>query len=766
MLAASTGSSRAPAVVSPSANGHAQPRPWSGRPEILSLTFRPIDYLNALRRRWVWALVLGIVCAGLAVGAGWLLIPVNYTASATLRVTTNRPVVMFDKSVQADSLLDHRRAQASLIKSNRVVMAALARPGISQLPYVRREMDAPTWLKDKIVVSFPDNSQLLQIAITGEDPQQALKLVEAVANAYKERIVDFDQESFDARVETLRARYRENLALLEGKERSLAATDSDTARAREIRAIDTLADLRAKVQGLRSEASGLDRRIALMTLQLEAFSGKATQGDGSLIPDPAEAQRALGDQLLEAALAQDPGIQHIQAEISRSTAAIVEEKLRARSEDAPSVERLEERKESLDAALAARREELAPQYRRSIEEQINQGLAQRPLNFQERVRQEIEALKINKAVLEDEGKLAQAAFDEAAQAAAKTGQDSIQFASQQSDLNRLRKLTDRMAAELAELEIEEDAAPRITFFDTPSVPLTSDIDKKTRMMGLLGLAGFFAAVVGVAGVDLLARRINSPLEITYGLGLTVMGDVPLVMGRLPSRHGALPRGGGSLAQAMLTESIDSLRTTVLHRAATEGAKVILVTSPMAQEGKTTVSTQLAASLARSGRRTLLIDGDVRRPTCHALFDVPREPGVSELLRGEAELDDAARPTRVAGLWIIPAGRLDTDAIQALARGELEQAFETIRQDYDLAIIDTGPVLSDSNCLLFGRHSDGVILSVLRDVTRTSRVFEACERIRGVDLRLLGAVVNGVSASRYRSYYGYAYRPDGPGDREE
>jgi succinoglycan biosynthesis transport protein ExoP len=134
--------------------------------------------------------------------------------------------------------------------------------------------------------------------------------------------------------------------------------------------------------------------------------------------------------------------------------------------------------------------------------------------------------------------------------------------------------------------------------------------------------------------------------------------------------------------------------------------------------------------------------------------LPLHPGLSELLRGEADLEDVIRPTRVAGLWLAPAGACDLDAVQALARGGFSDAFARLHREFDFIVIDSGPVLTHADALLFGQYADAVILSVLRDFSRVPRVFEACERIRAVDLHLLGAVVNGTSSSRYRSYYHY------------
>jgi Mrp family chromosome partitioning ATPase len=99
-------------------------------------------------------------------------------------------------------------------------------------------------------------------------------------------------------------------------------------------------------------------------------------------------------------------------------------------------------------------------------------------------------------------------------------------------------------------------------------------------------------------------------------------------------------------------------------------------------------------------------------------------------------------------------------VQSLAQEGLREPFSHLKEEFDFVLIDSGPVLTDADALLFGHYVDGVILSILRDVSQVPRVFEACERLRSVNIRLLGAVVNGVNWGRYRSYYRpYSVRVD-------
>jgi len=740
---------------------HARAVDAGPRPDILSLTPRPIDLLYALRRRWKWALGLGVLCALLAVAIAWLVIPVNYTATAWLRIATAKPRIIFNTQEDND-LLGHRNAQATLMTSKFVLNAALRKPGVSQLPDIREERDPVSWLQQNVKVSYPGNSEILQIAMTGENPGQLVKLVNAIKDAYMEEVVAVERESHLRRKRVLEQSYQRNIEQIKKKSylvRELAnqigTSDSEAARVKEIHELDSLAGLRDRVNRLRGEISGKTQRISLMKARLDKFK-EQKEGDGTAEEESPEVldEELMVDRLVESTLAQEPWIAQAKSQVTAIEAAVFEERLRAARPDLPSVVRMEERLTALVEEILRREEQMRPRIREHIKEQLAAGVdLASPGAAQGPRRETIEDIDVDKSVLEKELEVALEAFNTSAKEAEKQGAYSAELESKRTELERLNKMTGKMGVELQQWEIELAAAPRVTLLEGASVPRSNDIEKKYQKVSFIGLAAFALAVFGVTTVDFLSRRVNSPSEVAYGLGVKVMGDVPLISGRAGRHRRTLTGSTPTPREGMLAESIDNIRTALLHRAATESIRSVMVTSSLEKEGKTTVASQLSASLARSGRRTLLIDGDLRRPTAHRLFELPVGPGLSELLRGEAELEEVLRPTRVAGLWMIPSGKCDSDAVQALAKNAIADEFKQIRSEFDFIVIDSGPVLTDADALLFSQYSDAVILSVLRDVSRVPRVFEACERLRAVDAKLLGAVVNGMSMGRYyRSYY--------------
>jgi capsular exopolysaccharide synthesis family protein len=205
-------------------------------------------------------------------------------------------------------------------------------------------------------------------------------------------------------------------------------------------------------------------------------------------------------------------------------------------------------------------------------------------------------------------------------------------------------------------------------------------------------------------------------------------------------------------KTILLESVDQLRTVLLHRAKRDGVKSVLITSALAREGKTTLAGQLAVSLARAGRHVVLVDGDLRRPRLHRIFHRNLYPGLSELAREEARASEIVQAADIENLHLVTAGHCDAVALEAVSQGRLDGFLNSLRNEFELVLIDSSPLLTTADSLILAHLADGVVLSVVQDRSRLPRVFEAVQRLRAVDLPLIGIVLHGTSPSSYRSYY--------------
>src|SRR5262249_8639375 len=144
-------------------------------------------------------------------------------------------------------------------------------------------------------------------------------------------------------------------------------------------------------------------------------------------------------------------------------------------------------------------------------------------------------------------------------------------------------------------------------------------------------------------------------------------------------------------------------------------QVVMVTSARPGEGKTSLAVQLAVSLARSGRPTVLIDADFRCPNLHNVLGLPLGPGLGELLEGSHGPDEVVRPQD--DLFVATAGECDVRAALGLIQCRLADALAALKQRFEFIVLDAPPVLDLPDAILLGRHTDGAILSTLRDVSR-------------------------------------------------
>ena len=208
------------------------------------------------------------------------------------------------------------------------------------------------------------------------------------------------------------------------------------------------------------------------------------------------------------------------------------------------------------------------------------------------------------------------------------------------------------------------------------------------------------------------------------------------------------------------ERFRRLKTTLVHRYGDE-AKVIVVTSGIPGEGKSTVSLNLAAAFASDpGTRTLLIDGDLRRPTLGARLTPEPKLGLAEVLTGQADLVHAVVHLGNCPLHVLPAGARPSEAHELLASLKAKSLISELRHAYDRIIIDTPPIIPFTDADALGAASDGILL-VIKAGTTPKAAF-AQEIAAVTSTRILGTVLNTVRSSladgidRHGSYYNYYY----------
>lgn len=324
------------------------------------------------------------------------------------------------------------------------------------------------------------------------------------------------------------------------------------------------------------------------------------------------------------------------------------------------------------------------------------------------------------------------------------GMSSIDMQMRREDIKNRQKSLDSITVELESLRVEANTAPRVTSMGPAEPPKTeSSYMVRMALTGMVAMLGFCSPFFCVVVWDMQSSRINGPDDVAGQLGLPVIGSVPKIPPRI-LHHQGTPKKSHQAWQLRLTESMDGISARLLRQAETEQRRVVMVTSAVNGEGKTTLAAQLAMSLARAGRRVLLVDFDLRQPTFDEVFGLPRSPGICEILRSECDLANCIHAAGMENLSVLTAGRWDRFALAALANHSVASMFKELREDYEFVIVDTSPILPIADTRFVSQYVDTVVLCVFRDVSQAPRIRAACEMLEAFGVQSVEAVVTGVN----------------------
>jgi capsular exopolysaccharide synthesis family protein len=250
------------------------------------------------------------------------------------------------------------------------------------------------------------------------------------------------------------------------------------------------------------------------------------------------------------------------------------------------------------------------------------------------------------------------------------------------------------------------------------------------------------------------HRLRSAEEVSAVLNLPILGVVP----SMPRRLSVADRGQKvhKDSDSPVAEAYRTIRTAVFFGAPKDQAKTILVTSPAPADGKTTLVSNLAIAMAQAGQKTLIIDGDFRKPMQQKIFNVNHgDVGLSSTLAGITTSGEATRPTEIEGLELLPCGASVPNPSELLNSDSFAQLLEILSDRYDRVIIDSPPVIPVTDAQILAAICD-VTLLVLRAKKSTRKTSQqARDGLSSVGAHILGVLVNDVQRKgRYGYYNGY------------
>jgi polysaccharide biosynthesis transport protein len=739
------------------------------RPAILFSAPTVLGLLHAFRRRWFSALGLGLLTGAVFATASWFICPPpSFTARTLLHIASLQPVILGDTPESRVVFADYQKTQVALVKNRRVLNAALRSPKVRGLPEVQQELEPVDWLEKQIKLDYAISPEILRISITGTEPKSVTHLVDAVRDAYLTEIVAKEHDARLGRLELLKELYqqyetglkkkREDLRVLAN---GLGSTDPKLINVKQEFAWKQMHTVQTELLQVQSDlrkaqldlASRGDPAHGTNDLRLFAAStvglvgqplgnGPLVSSSTLLVARPGATKFAVPSALIDEYMKKDR-----EYDLCVKQVAQLEKRrdyLLANTHNAENERIYKLVVADLEAAkhaLAVCREQVRPRIIQQVREKYYGDM----IGAWQTAQIRIEFLTKLEAMLAKE-------VEERSKVNQSTSKQSIDLEWLKDDVAAIESTGKRVSGQIHSLQVEIRAGGRIKAIDD-STSVSEDVNSRIKITGVGLGAGFLLVVLGMSYVEFRARKVNKPEELTDGLQLKLLGTMPVVSKQGGDAGKNQNPEASRRFQKYLVDSVDATRLVLLHATRVDSLQVLQTTSAFGGEGKTMLSSHLAVNLATAGYRTLLVDADLRRPAVHKVFHLENQPGLCDVLRG-SNLAEVLKPGPVEGLSLLPAGDCRGQPNQLLTRGCLAKLMPTLRQQYDYIIVDSAPLLPVVESQFIAQHVDGVILSVIRNVSRLPAVHAACEKLAMLDVRILGVVVHGASSDSY--YHDYAF----------
>lgn len=675
-------------------------------------------YLWILKRhRWeILAFVITSVIATVVVSSR--ITPI-YESTATIDIDRAAPADIVGQNADMQTLnydADQFLAtQMRLIQSDSVLrpvvqrlhLAAPAKASAndSRLPTTRAE-DAPVGLSG-LKVTRPANTYLLLISYRSPNPQLAAEVANEVAKSYKQHTYDIrydatrDQSIYlEKQLDELKAKMERSSQALAQYEKDLAVIDPDQKTS-----ILTARLIQLNTELTNAQADRISKEAAYNAVKggsIEAAQG-STQG---------EQLRRLSDSLGEA----QAKFELAKLEFGPAHPAY--------KQAAAEVEELTAQRDALKNDIVQR---VNVEYQQAVEreQQLSNAVEE----------SKTESDKLNDSSFEYKAVKQEADTD-------KTLYNELWRKIQEAGINS--------SFDSSSIRLADQARPSLhpAF---PNTPLNA------------ALALLFSSLLAVGSAvlaDVLDNTIRDPEQIQRGMKTDVLGSLPVVkawrgrlMGPERGKDGKIRSGGQSNS---FDEAVRTLRDSILLSDPTRRPRTLLVTSAVPREGKTTTSARLAIAHSLQLRKTLLIDADLRRPGVHGRFGLKNEAGLSSVVHGKVEWQQVVQ--QVAGypdLAVLPAGPASRRAADRVGL-VLEKMLEEAKQDYDLIIVDSPPLLGFAEPLQMATIVDGVVVITVAGQTSRTAVASVLSNLKRLKANVIGVALNEVREDMSDRYYYYGY----------
>ncbi|MCH7884374.1 MAG: polysaccharide biosynthesis tyrosine autokinase [Planctomycetes bacterium] len=689
------------------------------------------DLWSMIRRRLVLIVVLFILFSALAIGgfgAWWVYLP-GYTSECLIECISNIPETQLTADQERLRQDEHERfvrTQAMLLTTPGILSEALKVTAVRETSWFKRtsrsRRDPLLVLTDELSVAPVRGTNFIRVAIECRNPKDPRIIVNEVVNEWYHTVKKQTSEAFAS--EALQDAHRE----LQDLDRVIAGDRDRLKQIAQRLPPGSIQNPAGNITAQQVRQSG--ELVAMLDLELSQLEQYR-----DIYNDPEGVAVTAEDRAM---VEQDPQI----AELARLLFLLEQQ----RAADAnvygaghSVVKQLDAQLEAAEAKLAQLRMERLQERRADMREAVNTAYSNsRYAMFQAR-----EKLARDEAALQDQDRLLFDYLD----LDAKVKQD-LEYRNELSDyikgLARVKRQRTAIQVNVAQPPIDplERSSPNLLL-----IPAS--------LMFMLMLA------VGVGlSLELMDKSVRTPQDITRHLDLAVLGVIPDTADEETTiKH--VETAVQDAPRSMVAEGFRRIRTRLQFSGSAERQKVVMVVSPRPNDGKTTVSCNLAMTFAQTGRRVLLVDANLRREGFRRVFDHLKPEGLSNILTGKATLESCVVSTEMPGLEILGSGPMPPNPVELLDSEACKAFLREVRERYDYVILDTAPILVASDSIVLAPAVDGVILVVRANRSSKGLVRRASALLTDVGANIFGAVLNAAQITRggyfreqFRTYYDY------------
>jgi polysaccharide biosynthesis transport protein len=705
------------------------------------------NFLQSVAKRWHIVFLVTILLSCLGLPLVWLLVEPEHMVQGAVRVAPAVESILTGESRGSsgrDGYGNFLNTQAKILTSgpilqriadelkdrNLTIFSGKPQTVIGQLkakmrPAPAGPVDPVVVLKSavasqRITAGHIARTELMAVTMKGGNTNEAKQIVDAFLHHYQAMYGTDSLEKENENLRVLESQRNELMGRIERQRTQIRGMAEEFGGV----ALDGLQDMELRRQSMMlTTLTELEARRIALEANVDLLEETETV---SLTPDQLVAAR-------KGYVNSDPYITELSTNIVQMERdlLIARQSLKAGN---PALIQREQLLETFSGTLEAKRQEFGKEFDDGLDERLKVAAEQRLANAQAQIQ----------GVTKHE-ELIRERFNAQDIKTQHVGQANMGIQDLQFRLNLDLEMYDTISRRVKVMEMERQRRPRIT--PAYRADVISTDDRRVKLAAAV-VFGAMACGLGLAFLrDKMDKTLQTPADVTRHLGLPILGTTT---------------SSRTIKPAQFAEQIagdyQTIRTNLRLLANGGMPRKLAVCSPGMREGKTTFAVNLATSLAKSGKKVLLIDGDLRKPDVRYMLKISNGSiGVQDVLLGE-DPSGAVISVPESGLHVLPANsRHLADVYELLVSSTASDQIERLGREYDHVIIDTPPALAFPDALVWAKLSDAVVLVGFAGQTTAPELKEAKERFARIRARVLGAILSNVPAEQGLYRYGYGYR---------